>query len=142
MSRVPVEILAETRIGRFANDTRVRPAIVAVAGPPPVSLPLDIEAESYVQAGYVGGRDATAFADGQIRLSREIVGAGRTAVRAGAGTWAGAQSGAARVDVGPTVAALVPVGPGFARIAVDWRQRVAGDAEPGSGPVLTLSAGF
>ncbi|QQN74815.1 hypothetical protein [Croceicoccus sp. YJ47] len=107
-----------------------------------MSLPLGIEAESYVQAGYVGGRDATAFADGQIRLSREIVRAGRTAVRAGAGAWAGAQSGAARVDVGPTVAALVPVGPGFARIAVDWRQRVAGDAEPGSGPVLTLSAGF
>ncbi|WP_239804474.1 hypothetical protein [Croceicoccus hydrothermalis] len=142
LSPVPVEILAEARIGQFANDTRARPAIVAVAGPPPVSLPLGIEADSYAQAGYVGGRDATAFADGQVRLSREIMQLGSGSVRTGAGAWAGAQSGAARVDIGPTIAAVVPVGPGFARIAVDWRQRVAGDAEPGSGPVLTLSAGF
>jgi hypothetical protein len=29
-----------------------------------------------------------------------------------------------------------------ARLAVDWRFRIASIAEPGSGPSLTLSAGF
>ncbi|WP_204317143.1 hypothetical protein, partial [Klebsiella aerogenes] len=28
------------------------------------------------------------------------------------------------------------------RIALDWRQRVAGEARPGSGPALTLGADF
>ena len=37
----------------------------------------------------------------------------------------------------------MPLGKGlFGRAAVDWRFRVAGDADPGSGPALTLSAGF
>lgn len=30
----------------------------------------------------------------------------------------------------------------FGRLALNWRQRMAGDAEPGSGPAVTLSAGF
>jgi hypothetical protein len=29
-----------------------------------------------------------------------------------------------------------------ARLGVDWRFRVAGDAAPSSGPAVTLSAGF
>ena len=44
-----------------------------------------------------------------------------------------------RVDVGPRVS--MPVGRGM-RVHVDWRQRVAGSAAPGSGPALTLAADF
>jgi hypothetical protein len=63
-----------------------------------------------------------------------------------AGAWGSVQTGPAmaastavwRVDVGPQVA--VPLG--RLRLAADWRQRVAGNAAPGSGPVLTVSAGF
>jgi hypothetical protein len=29
-----------------------------------------------------------------------------------------------------------------ARLSVDWRQRIAGDAEPGSGLAVTLSTRF
>ncbi len=43
-----------------------------------------------------------------------------------------------RLDVGPGLAAHS--GPFTAQ--VDYRFRVAGNAAPGSGPVLTLSAGF
>lgn len=55
----------------------------------------------------------------------------------------GAQKGAARLDVGPAASAAVGLGEsGGARLAVDWRFRVAGSAAPKSGPALTLSAGF
>jgi hypothetical protein len=64
-------------------------------------------------------------------------------VRAGAGAWGGAQKGASRLDLGP--AATMGLGLGAsasARLALDWRFRVTGDAAPSSGPALTLSAGF
>jgi hypothetical protein len=43
-----------------------------------------------------------------------------------------------RVDVGPSLSVKVK----GIRIEADWRQRVGGNAAPGSGPVLTVSAGF
>ena len=50
--------------------------------------------------------------------------------------------GSARVDVGPRLTLRLPdVGEG-SRIALDWRQRVAGDATPESGLALTLAADF
>lgn len=58
-----------------------------------------------------------------------------------AGSWASLQTGAPdvwRVDVGPSVATQWR----GLRLQADWRQRVAGNAAPGSGPVLTVSAGF
>jgi hypothetical protein len=56
-------------------------------------------------------------------------------------TWASVQTGSPdvwRVDVGPQISAKVK----GIRIEADWRQRVGGNAAPGSGPVLTVSAGF
>lgn len=142
LPEVPLEILAEGRLGTFSGDTQVRPAIIGVFGPPMQSLPLDLTAEVYAQGGYVGGTDATAFVDGQMRVTRAID-IGRTQVQAGAGVWGGAQEGVERVDAGPTLSVTTPVSDKiFARISIDWRERVRGDAEPGSGPVVTLSAGF
>ena len=52
------------------------------------------------------------------------------------------QPGAARVDVGPRLTLRLPeVGQG-SRIALDWRQRIAGDARPASGLALTLASDF
>ena len=34
------------------------------------------------------------------------------------------------------------IGPVPSRLSLDWRFRVAGEAEPADGPALTLSAGF
>ncbi|MBB3989036.1 hypothetical protein [Croceicoccus naphthovorans] len=149
---LPVDLMVEGRLLRFNGDrrlrpseTRVRPAAMAVFGPPVLPLPLDVRAEAYAQIGYVGGEGASAFADGQLRVVRDVPFdlADTISLEAGLGGWGGAQKGVERVDVGPTVAARFPLGKSvFGRASIDWRHRMVGDAEPGSGPVLTLSAGF
>jgi hypothetical protein len=58
-----------------------------------------------------------------------------------AATWASVQTSTPdvwRVDVGPSIRASVK----GIRIEADWRQRVGGNAAPGSGPTLIVSAGF
>lgn len=138
VAKVPLRLAAEVR----GSDTAVRPAVYAVTELPPVELPYGAQAEVYVQVGYVGGRFATAFADGQARIEGPVARFGSAVMSVGAGTWGGAQEGAERLDVGPTMALRFPVGPAYARLAADYRFRVAGDASPDSGPALTLSAGF
>lgn len=142
VASLPVVVAAEGRIGRFADRTLARPAVMAVTELPPVMLPAGTRAEFYAQAGYVGGAGATPFADGQVRLDRRIVAAGDVELRAGAGAWGGAQRGAARLDAGPTATLGIAKGPAAARVGLDWRFRLAGSAEPASGPALTVSAGF
>ncbi|WP_156500463.1 hypothetical protein [Croceicoccus bisphenolivorans] len=152
LARLPVDLMAEGRVLHFFGDeklrpseTRVRPAVMAVAGPPPLPLVAGARAEAYAQVGYVGGEGASTFADGQVRVVRDVplLAPGKYRLEAGLGAWGGAQKGVHRVDVGPTAALRFPIGKKvFGRASLDWRQRVAGDAEPGSGPVFTLSAGF
>jgi urocanate hydratase len=103
---------------------------------------LGLTAQGYGQAGWVGGLYATAFADGQARVTREIAGAGPARLHIGAGAWGGAQKFAERLDVGPTIGVDVDAGPVVARLAVDYRIQVAGSAAPGDGVALTLSTGF
>ena len=143
LSALPIVASAELRASNNRAGTRLRPAAMVVSELPPVALPLAARLEAYGQAGYVGGRDATAFADGQLRVDRQVTRFRLAEVRAGMGAWAGAQKGASRVDVGPTMTLGVPAGKnGSMRLSMDWRFRVAGRATPASGPALTLSAGF
>ena len=140
---LPVALAAEARINSQPGGTRLRPAAFAYTELPPVELPLGTRAELYGQAGYVGGNFASAFAEGQVRVDRRIVQLGRGELRAGGGAWGGAQKGASRLDLGPTATLAMPLGgTAGARLALDWRFRVAGNAAPASGPALTLSAGF
>jgi len=126
----------------FTGGTKLRPAAMVVTELPPANLPLGLRGEAYVQAGYVGGAGATAFADGQLKLDHRLAGMGKFELRAGAGAWGGTQKGAGRLDIGPSATLGVPMGAASARLALDWRFRVAGNAAPSSGPALTLSAGF
>ncbi len=148
LARVPIVAMAELRVSRFgggrgpSDALRLRPAVALVSEFPLLDLPLGVRAEAYGQAGYVGGAGASAFADGQLHLTRRLVGIGRAELRAGGAAWGGAQKGASRVDIGPTASLGLPVGPGNARLSADWRFRVGGSAVPGSGPAITLSAGF
>lgn len=143
LAALPVAAAAELRATRQAGFTRARPALLAWTEIPPVPIPFAATAEVYAQAGYVGGKFSTPFADGQIRLERGVGKLLQADLRAGGGAWAGAQKGASRMDIGPTATLGLPVGQSAsARLALDWRFRVAGDAQPGSGPALTLSAGF
>lgn len=140
---LPLRAMAELRVSDQSGRARLRPAALVVTELQPVDLPHGTRAEFYGQAGYVGGRSATAFADGQARIDRHVAQLGKAEFRAGAGTWAGVQKGAARVDAGPSATVGLPVGEGgSARLGLDWRLRVAGEAAPGSGLAVTLSAGF
>lgn len=140
---LPVRAAVELRASDQPTGQHVRPAAMVVTEIMPIDLPHGTRAEFYGQAGYVGGRSATGFADGQARIDTHVADLGQAELRAGAGAWAGARKGAARVDLGPTATLGVPIGTrGSARLGLDWRMRVAGNAEPGSGPALTLSAGF
>lgn len=139
---IPIAAHGELRATRNAFTTELRPAGFVVTEIPPVPLPLGLRGETYLAGGYVGGDFATAFVDGQIRIDGEIARFELGNLRAGAGVWGGAQKGAARLDVGPSASMNVKLGAVPARIAVDYRLRAAGDAEPGSGAAFTLSTGF
>jgi hypothetical protein len=142
LPRLPLRFAVEARISETETGTELRPAVVAVTEFPPLGLPRGIRGEAYLQGGYVAGRFATPFVDGQGRLERQVARIGATEIAAGAGMWGGAQKGAARLDVGPTAAIAFRLGAGRGRVAADYRFRLAGDAEPRSGPAVTLSAGF
>jgi hypothetical protein len=140
---VPVRLAAEGRITDTAGRREIRPAAFAVTELAPIALPLDLRGEAYAQAGYVGGRDKTAFVDGQARVDHGIARLGEDEeLRAGLAAWGGAQKGAARLDVGPSATLGFKLGETYSRLAVDYRLRVAGDAAPASGPAVTFSAGF
>jgi len=142
LAGLPLRLAVEARVGESDRGTRLRPAAFAVTEFRPIRLPLGARGEAYAQGGYVGGEFATPFIDGQARAARPIARRGETEVSAGAGVWGGVQKGAARLDIGPTAAVSFRLGGTRARVAADYRFRVAGDAQPSSGPALTLSAGF
>lgn len=140
--RLPLRLLAELRVADTPAGAKVRPAALVVSELPVVPLPLGARAEGYVQAGYVGGDVATGFVDGQARVDRPLARVQGAELSAGAAVWGGAQKGAARLDIGPSASVTFRIGDTRSRLAVDYRFRVAGDAQPASGPALTLSAGF
>lgn len=140
---LPVTAHAEARLARRkGSEVELRPAAFVAAGFDEARLAYGVKMRGYAQAGYVGGRDATGFADGSLVADRDVMSKGNTALSAGAGLWGGAQRGAARLDIGPSGSLRFRLGEGTGRITVDYRLRVAGNAEPASGAALTLSAGF
>lgn len=147
LAQVPVRAQAELRYtdGPFFNETRAAGFVVTEL--PPLKLPRGLVAEAYGQAGYVTGSAETAFADGQVTIMKEVASfdlasAKPARLSVGAGAWGGAQQDATRVDLGPTVRFDLTIGEVPARVSVDWREQVAGDAAPGSGVAATLSTRF
>jgi hypothetical protein len=147
LPRVRVRVFGEVRYTEGAFRSEARPAAYAVTEVAPLPLPLGTQLEAYAQGGWVGGTDDTLFADGQASLTREVgpvIERTGNALRLslGAGAWGGAQEGAHRIDLGPTMRIDVTLGKVPARLALDWRERVEGDAGPGSGAAVTLSTRF
>ncbi|MBV7259203.1 hypothetical protein [Erythrobacter crassostreae] len=144
---LPIRFAAEWRVTERLSGAELRPAVLATTELPPQKLPANFRLEAYGGAGYVGGDGATAFVDGQAAVTRELVkfeGPSDTGARlsVGAGAWGGAQNDASRVDVGPTMRLDLTLGEVPARLSVDWRERVGGDASPDSGIAATLSTRF
>lgn len=133
-TRAPVRLIAEQRF--VVDGGRGGPGVAVVAG-----LDRDVAGfrlESYGQAGVIRRDRAEPYADGALRATRRI-GHG---FAIGAGMWGAAQRDAARFDLGPSATLAVPVAGHDFRLALDWRQRVAGNARPGSGVALTLGSDF
>ena len=139
---IPVRMHGEVRVTDRPGNTEIRPAAFVVTGLPPTEIAREVEAEAYLQAGYVGGEFATGFVDGKASLQASVLGAQRRRIAVGAGAWGGAQRDAARVDLGPTASATLSTGTAALRASLDYRFRVAGDAVPSDGVALTLAASF
>lgn len=101
-----------------------------------------LELDGYAQAGIVGAHSRDLYVDGSASLSHPIAISERAILSLGVGAWGGAQPGVARVDIGPEAGLRLPLGDMGIRLALGWRHRIAGSAEPGSGPALTLGADF
>lgn len=138
----PVALIAEQRLG--LDGTPGGPALLAVGGLAPRPIAAGFSLEGYAQAGGLlrSGRSEP-FADGALRLAAPVANAGRDGeLTLGLGAWGGAQRDAQRLDIGPSAAIALPVGERRVRLTLDWRQRIAGRARPGSGLALTIGSDF
>jgi hypothetical protein len=132
---VPVALSAERRqaFGRLGGRSGF--AAYLEGGVYDRSLPNGLKLDSYLQSGVIGPRHRTWFADGSATVSHPLW----RNISAGIGIWGGAQPNLGRLDVGPRVS--VRVGRSL-RVHGDYRRKLAGNAEPGSGGVLTVAGDF
>lgn len=141
LKALPLDIHAERRtvVTGPGRDTTL---VYAAGGVDNQALPRDFRLSAYVQAGAADDGTVVGFADGAVAVQREV--AARGGMRLSLGTMLGGavQPDARRIDAGPRATLVLPnVGQG-AQIALDWRERLAGNARPGSGLAVTLAADF
>lgn len=134
IGRLPVHLLAERRQG-IGREGRSDFSVTIYGGTEQRVGPVRVEA--YGQTGVVGHRDPEPFADGAARATIRV-----GPLDVGGGVWGGAQRGVARLDMGPHFSARLPIGGVAVRASAEWRFRIAGDAEPASGPAITLATDF
>lgn len=139
-TRLPLRLVAEQRFSLDGGTSG--PVIGIVGGTGPARLIAGFDLETYGQAGIVRRARTEPFADGAARLTRGVARLGKARLDLGLGAWGGAQRDAQRLDIGPTIGVRVPVGNRSVRVSADWRQRVAGRAQPSSGPALTIGGDF
>ncbi|WP_417620158.1 hypothetical protein [Parasphingorhabdus sp.] len=138
---LPVALHVEQRLDVNSGGNRGTAFYVA-GGTGPDQIVADIALETYVQGGYILGKNETYFFDASATLQRSIVESSANTISIGPGMWIGGQRKLTRMDVGPRADIRVPIAATTARIAVDWRARIAGDARPGSGLTITMSTSF
>lgn len=142
LATLPLRAYAEVRATEFVSGTHLRPTVLIATELSPQKLPGAFRAELYAQGGYVAGKAATGFADGQLHVLHNVKRFDLARVGVGGASWAGIQQGARRLDLGPTMRVDVTLGETPARLSFDWRERVAGNADPDSGLAVTLSTRF
>jgi hypothetical protein len=133
---IPVWLTAERRqrIGRFGGG-RNDFALFAEAGLYQQPLAWRFALDSYLQGGVVGVKGRDLFIDGGLAVTRPVY----RNFSFGFGLWGGAQPGLSRLDAGPRLSMQVRRN---VKVHLDWRQKLAGNARPGSGPALTLAGDF
>jgi hypothetical protein len=133
---IPLWVTAERRqaIGHYGGG-RSAFALFAEGGIWDQPMPYGFTLDGYAQGGVVGFRSRDLFADGGLTFSRPIY----KQFSAGLGFWGGVQPGLYRIDAGPRVTMKVRRN---LKVHFDWRQKLAGNARPGSGPAVTLAGDF
>lgn len=133
---IPVWATAERRfaLGRYGGGRNAF-ALFFEGGLWNKRLPMNFRLDAYLQGGVVGFKRRDAFIDGAMTATRPVY----RNYSAGVGIWGAAQPGVSRLDAGPRV--TMKVRPNL-NVHLDYRQRLAGNAEPGSGPVVTLAGDF
>jgi hypothetical protein len=133
---IPVWVTAERRqrIGRYGSGRNAF-ALFLEGGVYQRPMPWNFSLDAYLQGGVVGLHRRDRFIDGGLTLTRPIY----RNFSGGFGVWGGAQPGVHRLDAGPRVTMNVR---NNLKVHVDWRQRLAGNAQPGSGPAITLAGDF
>jgi hypothetical protein len=139
VARIPVQVIAERR---FRENRPGAFAALVAGGQSGVKLPLGFRLDGYGQAGFVSGQGGGAFADVAAQAHRSIVQSQRASFAIGAGIWGGGQDNVMRMDIGPNIRANVSAGSALFQLDASWRWRVAGHAQPGDGPAVTLSTSF
>lgn len=139
-TRMPLHLLAEQRLP--LDGQRGGPTLMLVGGIDPTPVVAGFRLEGYGQAGAIERASVEAFGDGAARLTRVVASVGPARLDLGGGAWGAAQRGVRRLDIGPTVGAAVPVAGAALRLTLDWRERLAGNARPGSGPALSIGTDF
>lgn len=136
LGSLPFHILAERR-QKLGPEGRSDFALTVYGGVADRPLAGPLKLDAYAQAGLVGISDRDAFADGSVRIGAPV-----GPIEVGAGAWAAAQPGASRIDAGPQLRWRLPVRAANLVLSAEYRFRIAGEAEPGSGPAVTIAADF
>ena len=133
---IPVWLTAERRqrLGRYGGGRNAF-ALFFEGGVYDEPMPWHFNLDAYLQGGVVGFHSRDGFIDGGLTFTRPVY----RQFSAGLGVWGGAQPGLYRVDAGPRITMRLR---NNIRVHFDWRQRLVGNAQPGSGPAITLAGDF
>jgi len=114
---LPVRLVAEERVP--LDGGKAAPALGAIAGLDPTPIAAGFRLEAYGQAGALDRDGVQGFADGAARATHALAELGPLLADLGAGAWGGAQRGAARLDIGPTLGVAFRFGKLPARLTID-----------------------
>jgi hypothetical protein len=138
---LPVTLAVERRAA-LSHGGRNDFALIIAGGLYRRPLTRHLRIDGYGQAGMVGLARPDAFVDGRLTIETVAGHQGSGDIAIGAGLWGGAQPGLARLDIGPQVTVRLPLGSRHVRLGLEWRQRIAGEARPASGPAISAGLDF
>ena len=139
-TRLPIRLVAEQR---FALDGgRGGPTLGVIAGYGPSDVVPGVRIEAYGQVGGIARDGIEGFVDASARITHSLGQVLGMHADIGIGIWGSAQRDAERFDIGPSFVATLPIARKTIRATLDWRERIAGGARPGSGPALSIGSDF
>lgn len=137
---LPIRLIAEQRF--VLDGGRGGPTLGIIAGYGPADIAPGVRIEAYGQAGVIARDGVEKFVDASARITHPLGHVAAARIDIGVGIWGSAQRGTERLDIGPSVVVGVPIAGKSLRLTLDWRERVAGAARPGSGPALSIGSDF